>query len=302
MTPAGSYTVSGSFLFSLNQKEKDMVRIITDSTSDIAQEEGAALGVTVVPLTVHFGSESFRDGIDLSKKDFFKKLATVETLPTTSQVPPGEFGALFQRYVDAGDTIVGIFISSEMSGTYQSSVVAREQVNTEKIFVIDSRTATFELALMVRIAVRFRDEGKSAREIAALMTSLIKRVRLFAVVDTLRYLKMSGRISTTTAFVGGLLGINPIIAIINGKVESIGKTRGLKAGLRFICDQVALDPPDLNYTVAFGHSNAPESLKATVNYFTESFSITDYFEEDIGLIVGTHVGPGATGIAYIAKE
>jgi DegV family protein with EDD domain len=279
-----------------------MVRIITDSTSDITQEEGAALGVTVVPLTVNFGSESFRDGIDLSKKEFFKKLATVETLPTTSQVPPGEFAALFQRFADAGDEIVGIFISSEMSGTYQSAVVAREQADTERVFVIDSRTATFELALLVRIAVRLRDEGKGAGEITDVIRALVKRVRLFAVVDTLRYLKMSGRISTTTAFVGGLLGINPIIAIINGRVESIGKTRGLKAGLKFIHEQVSADPPDLGYLITFGHTNAPESLRETVEYFTKSFGIKDYVEEDIGLIVGTHVGPGAAGIAYIAKE
>jgi DegV family protein with EDD domain len=279
-----------------------MVRIITDSTSDITQEEGAALGVTVVPLTVNFGSESFRDGIDLSKKEFFKKLATVETLPTTSQVPPGEFAALFQRFADAGDEVVGIFISSEMSGTYQSAVVAREQADTERVFVIDSRTATFELALLVRIAVRLRDERKGAGEITDVIRALVKRVRLFAVVDTLRYLKMSGRISTTTAFVGGLLGINPIIAIINGRVESIGKTRGLKAGLKFIHEQVSADPPDLGYLITFGHTNAPESLRETVEYFTKSFGIKDYVEEDIGLIVGTHVGPGAAGIAYIAKE
>ncbi len=284
-----------------------MVRIITDSTSDMTQEEGAALGITVVPLTVHFGSESFRDGIDLSKKEFFAKLATVETLPTTSQIPPGEFSALFQRYIDAGDELVGIFISSEMSGTYQSAVVAREQVDlrgarSEMINVIDSRTATFELALLVRIAVRLRDEGRSAAEITEIIRALVKRVRLLAVVDTLRYLKMSGRISTTTAFVGGLLGINPIIAIINGKVESIGKTRGLKAGLKFIREQVASDPPDLGYLVTFGHTNAPAALRETVDYLTKSFDITDYIEEDIGLIVGTHVGPGAAGIAYIAKE
>ncbi len=98
-----------------------MVRIITDSTSDITQEEGAALDITVVPLTVHFGSTSYRDGIDLSKKEFFEKLAAVETLPTTSQVPPGEFAALFQRFVNAGAEVVGIFISSEMSGTFQSA-------------------------------------------------------------------------------------------------------------------------------------------------------------------------------------
>lgn len=279
-----------------------MVKIITDSTSDITQKEGAVLGVTIVPLTVHFGSQSFQDGVDISKKEFFDKLAAAETLPTTSQVPPGEFAQVFQRHTDEGDDVVGIFISSEMSGTFQSAVVAREQVDPDKIHVIDSRTATFELALLVREAVRLRDAGKSAAEIAREITDLIPRVRLFAVVDTLRYLRMSGRISTTTAFVGGLLGINPVIAVIKGKVESVGKARGLKAGLKLIEDQVAADPPDLNHLVAFGHSNAPEALRQTVDYFNVRFGITDYFEEDIGLIVGTHVGPGAAGIAYIAKE
>lgn len=279
-----------------------MVRIITDSTSDITQEEGAKLGISIVPLTVHFGSESYIDGIDISKKEFYEKLAAAQTLPTTSQVPPGEFSVLFQQFVDAGDVIVGIFISSEMSGTYQSAVVAREQVGMDKVNVIDSRTTTFELALLVREAVRFRNEGKSAEEITEIIRTLIKRVRLIAVVDTLKYLKMGGRISTTTAFVGGLLGINPVIAIINGKVESVGKARGLKAGMKLIFDQVTADPPDLNYAVAFGHSNSPEALRETVNCFAEGFNITNYFEEDIGLIVGTHVGPGAAGIAYIAKD
>lgn len=279
-----------------------MVRIITDSTSDIPQAEAAALGITVVPLTVHFGEEAYKDGIDLTNEDFYKKLAVVETLPTTSQVPPGEFTPLFQGFADAGDDVVGIFISSEMSGTYQSAVVAREHVGRDNVYVIDSRTATFELALLVRLAVRFRDAGMSAARIDTRIRELIGRVRLFAVVDTLKYLKMSGRISTTTAFVGGLLGINPVIAVKDGRVESVGKARGLKAGLKMIQEFLQADPPDPDYLVVFGHTNAPASLRETVAFFTKEYDIKDYVEADIGTIVGTHVGPGAAGIAYIAKE
>lgn len=279
-----------------------MVKIITDSTSDITQEEGNRLGVTVVPLTVHFGSDVYRDGIDLSKEDFFKKLSVAETLPTTSQVPPGEFTELFQKYLSEGDDIVGIFISSEMSGTYQSAAVARGFVDPDRIDIIDSRAATFELALLVREAVRFRDEGKSAADIADIIRSLIPRIRLYAVVDTLKYLKMSGRISTTTAFVGGLLGINPVIAIEDGKVVSAGKARGLKAGLSLIADRIREDPPDPDYLVVFGNTNAPEALRETVDYFTKMLQITNATQMDIGITVGTHVGPGAAGIAYIAKE
>ena len=279
-----------------------MIRIVTDSTSDITQEEGKALGITIVPLTVNFKDASYRDGIDLSKKDFFDKLAAADAIPTTSQVPPGEFTSIFQEFVDAGDEVVGIFISSEMSGTYQSAEMARDIVGEEKIHIIDSRLATFALALLVRHAIKLRDTGKTASEIAAEIRQLLKRVRLFAVVDTLKYLRMSGRISTTTAFVGGLLGINPLISIDDGKVISIGKSRGLKAGLETIYEHMLKAPPDLNYLVTFGNINAPTFLREAVSYFSELFGIKNYCEMDIGIIVGTHVGPGAAGIAYIAKE
>jgi DegV family protein with EDD domain len=279
-----------------------MVRIITDSTSDITQQDAARLNVTVVPLTVFFASESFRDGIDLSNKEFFDRLAAAEALPTTSQIPPGELTPLFQRFVDAGDEIVGIFISSKLSGTFQSAEVARALVSEEKIHVIDSMAATFELALLVYEAVRSRDEGKSAAEIAELIRRLIKRIRLFAVIDTLKYLRMSGRISTTTAFVGGLLGINPIIAIADGAVISVGKSRGLKAGLKFIAEQMTAEPPDLAHTVVFGNTNAPEALRETVDTLTDQFGISRFIEMNIGAVVGAHVGPGAAGIAYIANE
>ena len=144
-----------------------MVRIVTDSTSDITQEDAKSMGVTVVPLTVHFGSQAYTDGIDLTVRDFYEKLAAADALPTTSQVPPGEFTPLFQRFTDAGDEVVGIFISSKLSGTWQSAAVARKLVNPDKIHVIDSLTATFELGLLVREAVRLRvaaeQLGKSRR-------------------------------------------------------------------------------------------------------------------------------------------
>lgn len=229
-------------------------------------------------------------------------LAAADTIPTTSQVPLGEFTLLFQNIIEAGDEAVGIFISSNMSGTYQSAKVARELVDEDKIHVVDSRVATFELSLLVRQAVRLRDAGKTAGEIADAIRLLTKRVRLFAVIDTLKYLKMSGRISTTTAFVGGLLGINPLIAIKDGKVISIGKSRGLKAGLGMIYEKMLAEPPDLDYMVGFGHINAPGFLEETILFFNGIFGIKDYFKEDIGIIVGTHVGPGSAGIAYIAKE
>jgi DegV family protein with EDD domain len=279
-----------------------MIRIVTDSTSDIPVKKGEEMGVTVVPLTIRFGEDTYRDGLDLTIPDFYKKLAEAETLPTSSQVNPGEFTALFSKFIEEGDEIVGLFISSDMSGTYQSAEVAREIVDKDRIHLIDSRTTTFGLGLLVHEAVRYRNEGKSAAEIAELLRGLTKRTRLLAVLDTLKYLKMGGRISSTTAFVGGLLGINPVIAIIDGKVESIGKGRGRKTGMNIILDNVTKDPPDFDHYVCFGHSNTPEHLEETIEFFSEQLNVHDYLIGEIGLTVGTHVGPGGAGISYIAKE
>lgn len=279
-----------------------MIRIITDSTSDINHEKAAELGIIIVPLTVHFGSQSYRDGIDITKDEFYKKLAVAETLPNTSQVNPDVFAKLFQRYIDEGDEIVGVFISTDMSGTCQSAFIAREMVSQEKIHIVDSRSTTFGMAILIHVAVQMRDQGKNAAQIAETLTGLTKRLRLLAVVDTLKYLKMGGRISSATAFVGGILGINPLIAIKDGKVESIGRARGKKSGMDQILEKIRIEPIDTAYPASFGHSNTPEDLRECISFFTRNLNIPQYFTGDIGITVGTHIGPGAVGISYIAKE
>ena len=134
-----------------------MVRIVTDSTCDLSPERQKALGVEVVPLSVHFGEESFLDGIDLSNEEFYARLRTAETLPTTAQVNPEEFARRFRAHVDAGDQVVGLFIASQLSGTCQSAMIARDMVDEDNIFVLDSTTVTFGLGLLVEMAARLRD-------------------------------------------------------------------------------------------------------------------------------------------------
>lgn len=280
-----------------------MIRIITDSTSDLRPERRKALGVEVVPLSVHFGDEAFRDGVDLTNAAFYERLAGAETLPTTSQVNPETFAGLFQSYVDQGDQIVGIFISSAMSGTCQSAMIARDMVDAGEIHIVDSRTVTFALGLLVEAAVLFRDQGCSAAEIAERVTELAGRVRLLAVVDTLKYLKMGGRINAATAVVGGLLGITPIITIENGLVEAIGKTRGRKAAFAWMEKfMTGKERPDLSLPVGFGHTNNPQAMAECEAYFRDLTAGAPVLESDIGSVVGTHAGPGATGIVYFVKE
>lgn len=279
-----------------------MIRIVTDSTCDLRPARRETLGIDVVPLSVHFGEEVFRDGIDITNEEFYRRLSLAEKLPTTSQVNPEVFAALFQSYVDQGDEVVGIFLSSAMSGTCQSAVIAKGMVDGGEIHIVDSRTVTFALGLLVERAVALRDAGRSAAEIADEIASLTGRVRLLAVVDTLKYLKMGGRINAATAVVGGLLGINPIITVENGLVESIGKARGRKAAFQWMADFLEKERPDLSLPVALGNSNAPEAMAECRVFFRESIAGAEILESDIGSVVGTHAGPGATGLVYFVKE
>lgn len=280
-----------------------MIRIVTDSTSDLSPARREALGVDVIPLSVHFGEEVFRDGVDITNAEFYDRLSKAETLPTTSQINPEVFADLFRKYLDQGDEIVGIFISGAMSGTCQSALIARDMVDGEdRIHVVDSRTVTFALGLLVEVAASLRDQGLSAGELAARLEELAGRLRLLAVVDTLKYLKMGGRISTASAVVGALLNISPIITIENGLVEGIGKARGRKAAFQWIAKRMEKEAPDLSLPVAFGHSNAPEAMAECQPFFADMIGDATVYASDIGSVVGTHAGPGATGIVYFRAQ
>ncbi len=279
-----------------------MIRIITDSTADLLPGRAKELGVEVLPLSVNFGEQSYRDGVELSAKEFYEKLAKAESLPTTSQINPDQFVEVFEKHLKAGDQVLGIFLSSDLSGTFQSAVIALDMVDNPNVKIVDSRTVTFALGLVVEEACRLRDEGLELEELAQQVQALTDRIRILAVVDTLKYLKMGGRISATTAVVGGLLGISPIIAVENGKVESAGKARGRKAALVWIAEELSRRPADLSLPVAFGHSNAPEAMAECKAYFAAWAAQAPLIcEGNIGAVVGTHAGPGATGVAYFEK-
>lgn len=280
-----------------------MIRIVTDSTSDLSHQRAAQLGVEVVPLTVHFGeNEAYRDGVDITNGEFYARLSRAEALPTTAQVPPETFVHCFERLTANGDQVLGIFISSAMSGTYQSACIARDIVDGENIAVVDTQTVTFGLGLVVETACLLRDQGLSLEELAGRLEELSRRVRLLAVVDTLKYLKMGGRISTASAVVGALLNISPIITIENGLVEGIGKARGRKAAFQWIAKRMEKEAPDLSLPVAFGHSNAPEAMAECQAFFADMIGAATVYASDIGSVVGTHAGPGATGIVYFRAQ
>jgi DegV family protein with EDD domain len=282
--------------------EKTMIRIITDSTCDITFEEAKTLGIDIVPLTIHFGEEEYRDGIDITKEEFYEKLKKTDVLPTTSQASPLAFEEIFEKYTENGDEIVGIFISSELSGTLQSAMIAASNIDGDNIYLVDSRNVSLGTSVLIREAVRMRENGLSAEQIAKRCEYLAGRVRVVAAVESLKYLKMGGRLSNTSAFVGTLLHINPVISIVDGKVEVIGKCRGFKSATNMVLNYVKENAADKFHTFVYGHADSKAALEKFVERCEGETEGMLTATAEIGAVVGTHLGPGAVGVAYIIRE
>ncbi len=278
-----------------------MVRIITDSTCDLDPAYTRERDIQVLPLTVSFGQEHFRDGIDLSKETFYQRLEQGGTLPKTAQITPHEFEKVFRQAIAQGDQVVCVLISSNLSGTYQSALIGRNLVDGEGIFVIDSRTVTGGLGHLVKIAADLRDAGRSAAEITAVLQGLVPRLRFYAVLDTLKYLKLGGRISGAAAVVGGVLGIRPIISAVEGEIRSAGKVRSLDAGRQWLLGKLQEHPPAMEYGLCFTYSWNREPMEVLRSETLEQWPTEDLIECHIGSVVGTYAGPGAFGVMYVEK-
>lgn len=281
------------------------VKIVTDSSSDLSYEYIDSNDISVIPLNIIFGERSYIPREELSIERFYEMLEQVNELPKTAQPSPAVIEGIFKKSIDDGDDIVAIFMSSNMSGIYNTSVMVKNQMECENIFIIDSRTVTFALGLIVMEAVKLRDAGKSAKEIYDEIEKLKTKVMLLASVGNLKYLQMGGRLSPTTAFIGTMLNFKPIITIKNGLVEVVGKQRGQKRANEFIINLIQKYGIQENYTKFFAHTHMPTIMFEFMEYFIDAFPKikTDEFELcNIGSTVGVHVGPGATGIAFVVKN
>ena len=276
------------------------VRIITDSTCDLSCDDRERMNIKVIPLTVNFPDASYQDGVDITNEEFFDKLDECKSLPTTSSIAPQTFVDAFKECLDAGDDVVGIFLSGEISGTFHAACMAKETLASDNIHVVDSRNTTIAMALLVCEAVKCRDEGLPAADIAEHIRALTPKVRLLAMVSTLKFLHKGGRLSLSSMVIGEMLGIKPIASIVDGKVAAIGKARGIPAALKTMLQKALDELPDMQYGFAFAHICAPELLEKLIDCVKEPLQITEWLTCNIGSIVGTHTGKGAVGFAYIA--
>lgn len=275
------------------------VRIITDSTADVTPKMAQELNLGVVPLKVLFGKEEFRDGLDLSIDDFYNRLVQSEQLPTTSQPSPNDFLSEFEKAKEKGEEILVLCLSSQLSGTYQSAVLAKSYCEAEKIVIVDSQQATIGTQLLLQEAIRMRNAGADAKTIAGRLEAIKGRVTILALVDTLDYLVKGGRLSKAAGFAGSLLGIHPMITLEEGKLAVLGKARGKKATLELFWQKMQQKGiPDPEFEPIFGYTGKPEAVFDLIAYMKEKGVVSDQIC-GVGSVIGTHTGPGVSAIAYI---
>ena len=276
-------------------------RIIVDSTADLMPE--FASRVHTVPLTVHFGEEEYIDGVTIDHKAFYEKLIESDVLPSTSQATPDAFTKEFEKAKAAGEAAVVITLASKFSGTYQSAMIAAAEY--ENIYVVDSSSAAMGSGILVELAFKLLDEGKNAEEIAAILEEEKKKIVVVALVDTLEYLKKGGRISGTVAFVGGVLNIKPVLSVIDGEINMLGKARGSKMGNNLLVQEIdKAGGIDFSKPVLLGYSGISDALLQKYiedsRYIWEG-KLPEIRYTTVGSVIGTHAGPGAVVVAFYKK-
>ena len=237
--------------------------------------------------------------MDIQDEPFYHEiLPACQSLPKTSQVTANEFCEIFSRYPD--EELVVLPISSGLSGTYSAALVAREMLGRKDIYVVDNKATALALALMVQIACEKRDAGLSAREVAEQVEALSGRVRVYALVETLRYLVLGGRLSKAAGLVGSALNLKPIITLKGGVLSAVGKARGTRAAVKLLRELVdANERIDTNYPVYYGHAFNDEGIALLQQAFTEYPTKAPVLT--VGCIVGTHTGPKVTAISFISE-
>ena len=273
-------------------------RIIVDSTADLMPEYKSR--VNVVPLTVRFGDEEYIDGVTIDHKTFYEKLIESDVLPTTSQATPDAFMKEFEKAKAAGEAAVAITLASKFSGTYQSATIAAEAY--DNIHIVDSASAAMGSGILVELALRLLDEGKNAEEIAKALEEEKKKIIIVALVDTLEYLKKGGRISKAVAFAGGVLNIKPVLSVVDGEINMLGKARGSKMGNNLLVQEIdKAGGIDFSKPVLLGYSGISDALLR--KYIEDSRTIwegnlREVRYTSVGSVIGTHAGPGAVVVAF----
>lgn len=280
------------------------VKLISDSACDMTQSEAKEQGVIILPMKTMIDGEEYLDGVTITTEEFYEKLEHCRQLPTTSQISPVEFGDALRPIVEAGDEAVIITIAGKLSGTAQSAAIAAAEVSG--VWVVDSGNVTIGQGILLRYAIRLRDQGLTGREIAEELERVKSRICLLARVDTLEYLMRGGRLSKTAAVAGTVLHIKPVLSVEDGEVRVVGKARGSRQSDNMLTEFIK-QKGGVNFSmpVMLAYSGTDDALLK--GYIDNSRALWEGHLDSlpvtmIGSTISTHAGPGAIAVAFFAEE
>jgi DegV family protein with EDD domain len=281
-----------------------MIRIITDSTCEAPPEVMGHPAVSVVPLSVVFGQTALRDGVEITREQFWERLPKSNPLPTTSQAAPADFINLFREFTAQGDEVIALLISAKLSGTYSSATIAQESQPGWPVDVIDSRSISVGLGLMLQEAVTMVEAGLSRAAIVARLNDMRDKIHIFFALETLEYLQRGGRIGKAQALVGTLLKFKPLLAIVNGEVEPAARVRSRKKALEELQELLLQKEPSRGPQVRLGltHAFVHDEAAAVSRSLAARFDTQSTFIATLGPVIGVHVGPGTIGAAVYAAK
>jgi DegV family protein with EDD domain len=276
------------------------VVIVTDSTADIPASLAKELNIRVVPLKVHFGNETYEDGVDLTSEQFYNKLKEAGTIPTTSQPTPNQFEETYKKiFKETGSEIISIHLSSKLSGTFQSAYIAQQTLGEEvPLEVIDSKRASYAIGVIVVEAAQMAGKGAPKEEIVNRIDEMLEETSVYFMVDTLEYLQKNGRIGKASALVGSILKIKPILSLTKeGEVYPFEKVRGNKKAVQKILSEFMRLYNGKPLHVGISHAEAAKEAEHFMSRMKEQFDVQQEVITNIGPVIGTHVGPGTISIA-----
>ncbi len=275
------------------------VKIVTDSTSDLTPEIASELGITIIPLYVHFGTEVYRDGVDLTTEGFYQKLEQSKDLPTTSAPSPGDFSTVFDKLAKDTDEILAITISSKLSATYNAAMEGKDiRKNKARLEVINSLWAIAGLGLIVISAAKAAKAEANLDEVIKVTRHSMNKVDFRMAFDTLEYLKRGGRIGTAQAFLGSMLKMNPILTIRDGNTTGVARLRCRAKAMDYLVD-FANGLSNIE-EMAIEDATTPDDAQALIARLGSGFPKERIYRMKVSPVIGTHVGPHVIGIGVVA--
>ncbi|MBM3126339.1 MAG: DegV family protein [Chloroflexi bacterium] len=278
------------------------ISIVTDSTSYLPPDLVAKYGITVAPQVLIWGDQSYQDGVDISPQEFYERLKSAKTMPSTSQVSPATMQSIFQPLADQGFSVLGIFISAKLSGTIQSAQQARELMGSagDRVTIVDSLSTSMSLGFITLATARAAEQGASLEECVAVAEQARDRSGVFFAVDTLEFLHRGGRIGGATRFIGSALNLKPILALKDGRVEGIERIRTRhKAHDRLLELLVERVQGKEGIRIAALHANAEADARVLLERAAKQLSPVEKILSEVSPVVGTHAGPGTVGLAFL---